>query len=124
MIVLSMLTSPQDYTFYREGGEEGINEPVDVIHLNGFSNVANKDFVTPHGVTTTLTEAQVEKLRTHPVFQEHVNAGFVKILMSESVEEQEKAKADLEKEDKSAPLTPKKYRERGKKAPTSGEPEE
>ena len=124
MIVLSTLTSAQDYVFYRKGGEEGVNQVVDIIHLNGNSNVADRNFVTPHGVVTTLTEAQVEKLRTHPVFKQHVDNGFVKILMSEKKSETEKAKADLEPEDKSAPLTPKKYSSRGKKTPTSGEPNE
>lgn len=124
MLVLSTLTSPQDYTFYKQNGEDGINQVTDTIHINGMSNVASKDLITPHGVVTSLTDAQVEKLRTHPVFQTHVNNGFVKILMNSSSSAQEKAKDDMEKEDKSAPLTPKKYAKRGKKAPTSGTPKE
>ena len=118
-IVLSTLTSAQDYTFYRQGGEDGVNVPTKVIHLNGGSNVADKHFVTAHGVITELSDADLEQLRTHPIFQLPVNNGFVTILKSDK--EEEKAKQNMTAEDASAPLTPQKYEKRGKRAPKSKE---
>lgn len=117
-IVLSTLTSAQDYTFYQKGGEDGVNQPVRTIHLNGGANLADQHFVTKDGVVTDLSDADIEMLKTHPVFQLHVNNGFVRILNTPT--EETKAKTDMEAEDKSAPLTPAKYEKRGKKSPKSG----
>ena len=116
--VVSKLTGAQDYNFYVPGTGEGVNLVSCTIHINGGANVADKHFITPDGVITEITEDQAERLKTHPVFSIHEKNGFVKIVDTEK--NAEKAKKDLEDEDSGAPLTPKKYKAEGKKAPKKG----
>lgn len=116
--VISKLTGAQDYNFYVPGTGEGVNLVSCTIHINGGANVADKHFITPDGVITEITEDQAERLKTHPVFSIHEKNGFVKIVDTEK--NAEKAKKDLEDEDSGAPLTPKKYKAEGKKAPKKG----
>lgn len=115
--VVSKLTSSQDYNFYslNEGGRSQITC---TIHVNGGTNLADKHFITPDGIITELSDEQAERLSSHPVFQIHEKNGFVKIVSTES--NAKKAKSELEAEDKSAPMTPKKYEKEGKKSPKKG----
>ncbi|MBO5810415.1 MAG: hypothetical protein J6R32_06265 [Bacteroidales bacterium] len=113
--VVSKLTGAQDYNFYVPGTGQGVNLISCTIHINGGANLADKHFITADGVITELTDEQAERLKTHPVFAIHEKNGFVKIVDTEKTAD--KAKKDLEDEDKSAPLTPKKYANEGKRAP-------
>ena len=115
--VISKLTASQDYNFYSvtEGGR---NQLTCTIHVNGGTNLADRHFITPDGVITEVSDEQAERLKTHSVFQLHEKNGFVKIVTSES--NAEKAKKELEEEDKSSPMTPKKYEKEGKKSPKKG----
>ena len=117
MYVLSKLTGAQDYSFYAKDTAVGVNQVICTIHINGGTNLADKHFITPDGVVTEITEEQAERLRTHPIFALHEKNGFVKIVSSEK--SAEKAKKDTQEEDKSAPMTPKKYHREGRKAPKS-----
>lgn len=111
--ILSTLTASQDYTFYKENHGNAFNLAVKTIHVNGGANVADKHFVTKDGVMTELSKEDIELLKTHSVFQMHVKNGFVKIIENEKQEE--KVKADMEKADAAAPLTPEKYKSKNKK---------
>lgn len=113
--VVSKLTGAQDYNFYVPGTGEGVNQISCTIHVNGGANLADKHFITSDGVMTEISDEQAERLKTHPVFAIHEKNGFVKIVDTER--SADKAKKDLSEEDKSAPLTPKKYAAEGKKSP-------
>lgn len=114
MFITSKLSSPVTYAFYQKS-PSGINNIVDKITINGGADVINKrSLETPSGVVTELTDEQIEKLKSHPVFSEHLKNGYVAILGNEK----EAKKADTElKEDNSKQLTPKDYAKKGKKAP-------
>lgn len=104
--VTSRLATGVDYTFYKQN-ESKINIVVDTIHVNGGADVVNKRTLdTPQGVVTELTDEQLDKLKSHPVFQQHLKGGYVVIQSTEK--EAQKAKAHLEK-DKSAQITPEDY---------------
>lgn len=112
--ITSKLSTSVNYTFYTKG-PNNINVITDTITLKGGADVINKKTLqTPSGVVTELTDDQLEKLKTHPVFKKHLENGYVEILSTEK----EAAKADKDlKEDKSKQLTPKDYTKKGKKAP-------
>lgn len=104
--VTSKLAAGVDYTFYKKN-ESKINIVVDTIHINGGADVVNKKTLdTPQGVVTELTDEQLDKLKSHPIFQQHLQGGYVVIQSTEK--EAKKAEQDLEK-DKSAQITPEDY---------------
>jgi len=74
--------------------------------------VASKHFVTPEGVVTQVTDKQLELLEANEVFRLHRSNGFLKVHRSEKMDT-----SGLTPEDESAPITPKHYAKRGKKAP-------
>ena len=114
--ILSKLSSAQEYTFYADNMGGKINRPIKTIRINGGANIADKNFITPQGVTTFISDEDLEILVKHPIFQLHVNNGFVKVVQSSNDKGE-----DLEQADQSAPLTPKTYKKMGKRAPKSKE---
>lgn len=109
--ITSTMTAPVQYNCYitTPGGQKEIKESVTIA---GGANVANKHFVTPVGVVTQVTTAQVELLQNNATFKVHLAEGFVKIHA-----QKKSVSKDLKKKDKSAPITPKDFTEKGKKAP-------
>ena len=111
--IANTLSTDVNYCFYGRT-PTGSNEVRRSILISGKANVADKHFITRDGVTTKVTNEELEQLKKHPVFQKHLENGFIKISATEGRAENVK---DLEKKDKSAPLTPKDYVEQGKEAP-------
>lgn len=110
--ITSTATCGTDYAIYRRT-ESGVFVTEKVVSINGGANCANKVFVTPEAVATKVTDEELELLMNNPEFVRHLKAGFLKITKMMK-EENNKG---LQEEDKSAPMTPKKYTKRGKKAP-------
>ena len=110
--ITSTATCGTDYAVYRRT-ESGVFVTERVVSINGGANCANKVFVTPEAVATKVTDEELELLMQNPEFQRHLKAGFLKITKMMK-EENNKG---LQEEDKSAPMTPKKYQKQGKKAP-------
>lgn len=110
--ITSTATCGTDYAIYRRT-ESGVFVTERVVSINGGANCANKVFVTPEAVATKVTDEELELLMNNPEFVRHLKAGFLKITKMMK-EENNKG---LQEEDKSAPMTPKKYTKRGKKAP-------
>lgn len=74
------------------------------IVVKGGHGVANKNFITPQGVATVITDDEAEALAKHKVFLRHQKRGYVKILNKEEVVQPEKELGDLNAEgDKSTP---------------------
>lgn len=104
--ITSKMAAPVTYAFYTKGVNK-INVVTDEITVNGGADVINKrSLETPAGVVTELTDEQIDKLKTHPVFKMHLENGAVAILGTEK--EAKKADEDLKK-DKSSQLTPEDY---------------
>lgn len=119
LYVYSTLSADVNYTEYAPGGGD---IPVEVGHImvRGGAGVANDRLVTPRGVVTEVTEEQAEKLRQNKVFQMHEKNGFVQI--SEISVDPEKAAADMEGRDGSAPVVPQDLP--ADLQPTTGDPED
>jgi len=102
--VFSKLSAGVDYTDYIQGGGDLPTKGA-VVHIAGGAGVANKNFITPNGTHTEVTEAQMEVLNRNGIFKLHRDNGYITV---------EVKKADVDKvvsnmtpaSDKSAPLTP------------------
>ena len=106
MFITSKLAAPVTYAFYEMGANK-VNIVVDSITIKGGADVINKrSLETPQGVVTELTDEQIEKLKSHPVFKTHLENGYVSILGSEK--EAKQAPKDLQ-EDKSSQIQPEDY---------------
>lgn len=70
--VYSTLTSDQDY------GTAAGN-----VRINGGANVSDKHLITPKGVVTEITEAQLDALQRHAVFAAHARNGFLTVSLKE-----------------------------------------
>ena len=82
------------------------------ITVNGGTGVINKLFATPNGVVTEVSDADLELLEAHPLFQMHKEAGYIKVTKTSKVDT-----ANLEQKDKSAQLVEQDFTKKGKKAP-------
>lgn len=106
--ITSKMAAGVTYAFYTQG-ENKINVVTDQITIDGGAGVINKRTLeTPQGVVTEVTSEQLEKLKSHPLFQLHLKKGAVAILGTEK--EAKKADKDL-KEDKSSQIKPEDYEE-------------
>lgn len=111
--VVSKLANSQAYTKYVKG-INNLNIPQTVIEIKGGADIANKNLITPEGVITEVTDAELDILLQIPDFKKHLEAGFVKYYKFKPDTEKEASKMER---DKSAPLTPEYYEKQGKKAP-------
>lgn len=112
--VTSKMAAGVTYAFYAQGANK-INIVTDEITINGGADVINKrSLETPSGVVTEITDEQYDKLKSHSLFRQHLEDGYITVLGTER--EAKKADKDL-KEDASKQLTPEDYSKKGKKKP-------
>jgi hypothetical protein len=74
--IYSTSSSDNEFRFFNRS-PDGKPIPNGGIVIRGGANVANKNFITPRGVVTTVSEEVLERLKTHPVFQRMVDKGFL-----------------------------------------------
>lgn len=114
--IYSTLSNNQRYDKYVAGGADLPRIERSVV-IAGGANVADKHFITPRGVVTTVTDDDYELLKENKLFNTHLENGYITV---------EERKADVEKviagmtgRDESAPLVEADYETTGKPAPTS-----
>lgn len=100
--VYSTLSCDQGYAIY-DYSSDGTPVLNRVIFINGKANITNKVLVTPRGMATEVSDADLETLNNDCHFNEHVKLGFISF-DSKKFDADEVAK-DLTKQDKSAPKT-------------------
>lgn len=105
--VYSTLAADTAYTEWVEGGGE-IRTPGRTVTIKGGTGVANKNFITPMGVVTKVTEEELELLKANPVFRKHEDGGFIRY-SSANVDPEKVATKDMETRDNSAPIVPEDY---------------
>ena len=116
--VTSKMAAGVTYAFYAQN-DNRINIVTDEITINGGADVINKrSLETPSGVVTEITEEQYEKLKTHPLFRQHLENGALAVLGTEK--EAKTADKNL-KEDVSRQLKPSDYEKKGKRKPKTKE---
>lgn len=100
--IYSTLTGSQAYQIYRQGGAD-LPLVDKTILVAGGANVADKHFITPRGVVTSITGEELELLEQNAVFALHKANGFITVEAKEVPVE--KVVSDMEARDEAAPLT-------------------
>lgn len=108
LYVYSTLSADVAYTNHADGGGD-MPIALPPVLVKGGAGIANDRFFTPRGVVTEVTEEQAEYLRANPIFRMHEKNGFVQV--SEASTDPEKAAADMQGRDKSAPVVPEELKE-------------
>lgn len=103
LYVYSTLAASVAYTNHADGGAD-LPIPLPPVLIKGGAGVANEHLITPRGVATEITEQQAEYLRGNALFQLHEKNGYVQISTANT--DPEKAAADMEARDNSAPMVP------------------
>lgn len=126
--VYTTLTSSVDYVNHK-GGANDIPLPALVdgragVLIEGGHGVVKRgrNLITPLGVCTEVSDAQLTYLQENPTFCKHVENKFVTVLQREVAAE--KVAADLEPKDASAPLTPSDFVNQPDGAPKLRDPED
>lgn len=120
--IFSTLANDQNYTDYNLPESKDVLPSVkSQIRIKGGAGVSNKHFITPQGVMTHVSDEQYVILEQNPVFQMHVKNGHIKV--QKRAYEADKIALDMDKNDKSAPLTPVNYAKRMPVMPNSQEEE-
>jgi hypothetical protein len=116
--VASTLAAPTEYTGWKSNGND-MPQREHSVTIAGGAGVANKHFITPHGVVTNVSDADAEFLRGNTVFQLHEKNGYVQIL-ERKPEDADAVAADMAGNDPGAPLTEADYEDTPQPAPTTG----
>ena len=104
--VFSTLANDQNYTNWIAGGADVPIKGHSVL-IKGGTGVANDRLITPLGVSTEITDYDLEELQKNPSFKAHEKEGFVTVKAKKV--EVEKVAADMNLKDESAPLTDADY---------------
>lgn len=104
--VFSTLANDQLYTNWMQGGGDMPIKGHSVL-IKGGTGVANDRLITPLGVSTEITDHDLEELQKNPSFKDHEKNGFVVVKAKKA--EAEKVAADMNLKDESAPLTDADY---------------
>ncbi len=110
--IYSTLSADQAYSAYPANLDPRSIPLADkVIHVNGQANVMNhKNFVTPRGVVTELSDEEFAVLKEIPAFKRHKEEGYITV--STKKEEPEKvAHKDMTARDTSSQLEPGDFEE-------------
>jgi len=126
--VYTTLSGSVDYVNHK-GGANDLPLPVMVdgrpgVLIQGGHGVVKRgrNLITPLGVSTEVTDAQLTYLQENPIFQLHEKNKFITVLQRDV--SPEKVAADLEPKDASAPLTPSDFVNQPDGAPKLMDPED
>jgi hypothetical protein len=115
--VYSTLTADQAYAVWEKGGGD-LPRKKAICLIKGGAGLANKNLITPRGVATHVTPAQLEALNQCDAYKRHKERGYIREDDKElSVE---KVADDMASGDGSKPLTDGDFEALGQKAPKSG----
>lgn len=103
--VYSTLTCDNEYADWIKAGDQ--QSILRTVKVNGGHGVMNKNFMTPLGVVTEVSDEDMDFLMKNTHFQLHMENGFIKV--DKKKQEPEKIAADMKRRDKSAPIVPSDY---------------
>lgn len=109
--VYSTLTADNNYAAYVKAGDRDQQRVVREVLIKGGHGLMNKNFITPLGVATEVTEDELSFLLTVNAFNEHKANGFIS--HEEKKVEPEKAVANMKRRDKSSQIVPSDYEKGG-----------
>ena len=105
--VFSTLTASVKYAQYKPGAAD-MPVCVATVEILGGRGLADKHLITPEGVRTEVSDADLAVLESLPLFQLHKANGFIKVYPGKP--EIEKVVKDMAVKDASAPLTPEDFK--------------
>ena len=106
--VYSTITNSTFYTQYRKTNANALGVIEKKVLIKGGHGVAvPKTIMTPWGVPTEVSDADLEFLLQNEAFQRHMKAGFITVDKKEV--KAEKKAVDMNLKDGSQPLTPKDF---------------
>lgn len=100
--IFSTLANDQMYQDWTKGGGDIPVKGRGVL-IKGGAGVANRNLITPLGVATEVSDEELQLLEANEVFQTHKKLGFVVVRQKSA--DPEKVAADMNRADRSAPLT-------------------
>ena len=109
--VFSTLANDQLYTNWLQGGNDLPIKGHSVL-IKGGTGVANDRLITPLGVSTEITDYDLEELKKNPSFLDHEKNGFITVRNKKA--ETEKVASDMNLKDESAPMTNSDYKDEEK----------
>jgi len=107
--VYSTLTNDNIYAGYKTmASANEIRHTVEhQVLIHGGHGLINKNFITPQGVVTEVSDDDYDFLMANSAFKFHVDAGYIKV--EDRKAEPEKVASDMEGRDGSSQLTPADY---------------
>jgi len=105
--VFSTLSNDQLYTQWIAQPEPQPPVKGEQVLVKGGYGIANDRLITSRGTVTEIDESQLAVLRQVPQFAHHEKAGFVVVQAKHA--EPEKVASNMNRNDKSQPLTPSDY---------------
>lgn len=103
--IYSTLSNDQNYS---------IGDDDNTVLIAGKANVSNKNFLTPRGMSTTISEGTFEQLQRNIIFQAHSKNGFVTASVKKM--DVDEVAADMEQKDNSAQGTVESMKKKDAKA--------
>lgn len=105
--VYSTLTADNEYADWVKTGDREQQMVKRSVLIKGGHGVMNKNFITPLGVVTEVTDEELEFLLTCDAFKLHMKNDFIKV--DKKKQETEKVAADMKRRDQSSPIVPSDY---------------
>lgn len=107
--IYSTLTCNNEYAQWVKNGDQ--QSIAHSVLIKGGAGLMDKNFLTPHGVVTEVSDEDHDFLMQNAAFLEHVKNGFITI--EEKKIDVEKAAANMKRRDKSSPIVPSDYEKGG-----------
>ena len=102
--IFSTLATDQTYQNWQTS-DGGIPQPTHKVFVKGGAGVATDTgrLFTPYGVSTEVSDQDLAELEKNSVFNLHKTNGFITVRAKQA--DAEKVASDMNRKDKSAPLT-------------------
>lgn len=110
--VYSTLTCDNEYVGYKKDGQGNPNIVERSVRIAGGHGLMNRNFLTPRGMVTEVTDEELEFLKTVNMFKLHVENGF--ITYDNKKVDAEKVAANMRGRDESSQIVPADYEKGGK----------
>lgn len=104
--IFSTLANDQSYTNWVKGGGD-VPVKAHTVFIKGGTGVANDRLITPLGVSTEVTDFDLDELRKNPSFLDHEKNGYISVSIKKA--EAEKVASSMNLKDESAPMTASDY---------------
>jgi len=117
-LIFSTMTGSVTYTDWKLS-PGGLSIAGREVTIKGGANVADRrTIITPRGVGTSVTDEDLEFLKTDPTFLMHEKNGFITVDAVADIRDADLAAADMEGRDDSAPDTVNDFLAEGQTPPT------